>query len=120
MEVVSKALTAMKNRPLISSISASPMLLAKVGILKTVKFTSGLFEEMLDEFDYFQKENLVREPLVYDEEHNILTAINFAFREFAIESAKLLGFDVNDHMFSGPRKQPSYSDEELTFYMNDQ
>lgn len=85
-----KPLPKMKNRPLISSMSSSPMLLAKAGILEGVKFTSGLFEETLDEFDYLEKENIVRQPIYYDEEHNILTAIGFAFREFAIESSRLI------------------------------
>lgn len=114
-----KPLAKMENRPLISSMSSSPMLLAKSGILDGVKFTSGLFEETLDEFDFFQKENIIRQPLVYDKKHNIMTAINFAFREFAIESAKILGFEINDDKFSGPRKNPPYTAEELTFYMDE-
>lgn len=114
-----KPLAKIKNRPLISSMSSSPMLLAKAGVLEGVKFTSGLFEETLDEFDYLEKENIVRQPIYYDEEHNILTAIGFAFREFAIESARILGFDVGDKMFSGVRDRP-YTEEELTFYMENQ
>lgn len=115
-----KPLAKMKNRPLISSMSSSPMLLAKAGVLKGVQFTCGLFEETLDEFDYLEKKNLVRQPIYYDEEHNILTAIGFAFREFAIESASILGFDTNDNMFSGIRKDKPYTEEELTFYMEKQ
>ncbi|WP_440896650.1 DJ-1/PfpI family protein [Amphibacillus sp. Q70] len=111
-------LAKMENRPLISSMSSSPMLLAKSGILDGVKFTSGLFEETLNEFDFFQKENIIRQPLVYDEKYNIMTAINFAFREFAIQSAKILGFEISDDSFSGPRKNPPYTEEELTFYMD--
>ena len=75
-----KPLATMKKRPLISSMSSSPMLLAKAGVLKNVKFSSGLFEETLNEFDYLEKENIVRQPLVYDEKYNIITAIGFAFR----------------------------------------
>lgn len=113
-------LAKMKNRPLITAMSSAPMLLAKSGVLDNVQFTSGLFEETLNEFDFFQKENIVRQPWFYDEEHRILTAFNIAFREFAIESAKLLGFEISQEMFSGPRKDRPYTEEELTFYMNEQ
>lgn len=99
-------------------MSSSPMLLAKTGILKDVKFTSGLFEETLNEFDFFEKENIERQPLVYDEEHHILTAINIAFREFAIESGRLIGLQTDDRMFIGLRKDRPYKPEELTFYMD--
>ncbi|KAF1306190.1 DJ-1/PfpI family protein [Enterococcus saccharolyticus] len=111
-------LKTMSNRPLISAISSSPMLLAKAGILEDVTFTSGLFEETLDEFSFFQKENILRQPLVYDAQAHILTAIGFAFREFAIESAKLLGFELPETKFTGPRKAPPYTADELTFYRN--
>lgn len=39
-------------------MSSSPMLLAKTGILKDVKFTSGLFEETLNEFDFLKRKIL--------------------------------------------------------------
>lgn len=104
------------NRPLVAAISSSPMFLAKAGVLKNVKFTSGLFEETLNEFDFFEKENIIRQPLVFDEEQNILTAIGFAYREFAVKAAQLLGFDLPDNALSGARKEPPYTPEELTFY----
>lgn len=113
-----KPLTTMISRPLIAAISASPILLAKSGVLDKVKFTAGLFEETLDEFDFFQKENIIRQPLFYDEQYRVLTAIGFAFREFAIKSARLLGLEVSDDQFSGPRKDRPYTQEELTFYRN--
>lgn len=113
-----RQMATMDDCPLISSMSASPMLLVKAGILKNVKFTSGLFEETLIEFDYFEKENIMRQPLVYDREHNIITAINFAFREFAITSVKVLGLEISENIFSGPRKTPPYKPEELTFHMD--
>ncbi|MGX7197775.1 DJ-1/PfpI family protein [Enterococcus olivae] len=113
-----RPLTTMKDRPLISAMSSSPMVLAKAGLLDGVGFTAGLFEETLDAFDFFQKENHQRQPWYYDEKHRILTAINFAFREFAIESAKILGFQPRKDQFGGPRKDPPYTKEELTFYMS--
>lgn len=112
-----KPLVNMKKRPLIAAISSSPMLLAKAGILKGVSFTSGLFEETLNEFSFFEKENIVRQPVVYDEKNHIITAIGFAYREFAVEIAQLLGFDLADTAFSGSRKDQLYEVEELTFYM---
>ena len=65
--------------------------------------------------DGLEEENIIRKPWFYDEQHHILTAIGFAFREFAIESAKLLGFEISDDKFSGPRKDRLYTEEELTF-----
>lgn len=112
-----KPLSDMVNRPLIAAISSAPMLLAKSGVLKGVKFTSGLFEETLNEFDFFEKENIVRKPVVYDKENNIITSIGFAYREFAVLTAQILGFDLPDDKFSGARKDRPYTDEELTFYM---
>lgn len=112
-----KPLANLENRPLIAAISSAPMLLAKAGVLRDSKFTSGLFEETLNEFDFFNKENIVRQPLVYDEKHHIITAIGFAYREFAVKTAQLLGFELPDDKFSGPRTTPPYTEEELTFYM---
>lgn len=107
-----------KDRPLISAISASPILLAKAGLLKNVKFTAGLFEETIDEFSFIPKENIVREPIFYDKEHNILTAIGFAQREFAVKTMQLLGYSIPDQAMSGIRKDRPYTKEELTFHMN--
>ncbi|MGX7024050.1 DJ-1/PfpI family protein [Vagococcus hydrophili] len=112
-----KPLVEMETRPLIAAISSAPMLLAKAGILKGVAFTSGLFEETLNEFSFFEKEKIVRQPLVYDESAGVVTAIGFAYREFAVKVAQLLGFDLADTSFSGPRKDRAYTPEELTFYM---
>ena len=112
-----KPLATMSVRPLIVAISSAPMLLAKAGVLDNVKFTSGLFEETLDEFTFFQKENIVRQPLVYDDQARILTAIGFAYREFAVKTAQLLGFEVKDTAFSGIRMAPPYTAEELTFHI---
>lgn len=104
--------------PLISAMSSAPMLLAKEGVLSGGKFTSGLFEETINGFDYIEKKNIVRQPLVYDESHNILTAISFVFREFAIKSGQLLGLETDDNLFLGPRKNSPYEPKELIFYMD--
>ena len=109
-------LNEMPKRPLIASISSSPMLLAKSGILDKVKFTSGLFEETLDEFDYLHKENIIRQPVVYDEEYRVVTGIGFAYREFAVKVAELMGHDDAKRRLAGVRQDRSYTEEELTFY----
>lgn len=110
-------LKTMKKRPLIAAISSSPILLAKSGILEGGKFTSGLFEETIDEFDFIERENIIRKPVVYDKEKNIITAIGFAYREFAVQVAQILGFDIPNDSFSGIGDR-SYTDEELTFFMH--
>ncbi|WP_126806237.1 DJ-1/PfpI family protein [Vagococcus elongatus] len=115
-----KPLANLTDRPLIAAISSAPMLLAKAEILKGVKFTSGLFEEALDEFDFFDKANIIRKPVVYDEKNNIVTAIGFAYREFAVKVAELLGFENAERRLAGVRTDRPYTDEELTFYKKPQ
>ncbi|MGV2927638.1 DJ-1/PfpI family protein [Macrococcus capreoli] len=103
-------------RPLIASISSSPILLAKGGILKDVKFTAGLYEETLESYPYLSKQQLTRTPVHYDKEHQIITAIGFAFREFAIEVLRALDYKVKDTLFSGTLIK-KYSKEDLTYRM---
>lgn len=100
---------------LIAAISAAPLLLAKAGLLDDVKFTAGFFMQMIDVFPFIHRENFVHQPLV--EEKRIITAIGFAFREFAMAVLKRLGYDVQDK-FMWPVEK-TYSEEELTFYWND-
>lgn len=104
-------------RPLIASISSSPILLAKSGILNGVKFTAGLYEETLEEYPYLSKDQLTRTPVYYDKSHQIITAIGFAYREFAIEVLKALNYDVQDTLFSGTLIR-KYTKEDLTYRMN--
>lgn len=105
------------TRPLISSISSSPIILAKAGLLKDVQFTAGLYEETIESFPDLSTNQLTRTPVYYDRENNIITAIGFAFREFAIETLKALNYDVQDTLFSGTLLK-KYSKEELTYRMN--
>lgn len=99
----------------IGSISSSPMLLAKAGLLKDKKYTSGILEETFEEFKYLPKENVVRKPVVKD--GNLITAIGFAFREFAVAVAQSVGVDCPDKIFQGVTRE--YTEEELTFYQSD-
>lgn len=100
---------------IIGAISSAPMLLAKAGLLKDKKYTSGVFEETFEEFKYLPKENVVRKPVVKDE--NLITAIGFAFREFAVSVAQAVGIDCPNKIFQGVIKE--YTEEELTFYQSD-
>lgn len=98
---------------LIASISASPILLAKTGLLKNHTFTSGLFEEIIDEFPFIPRENIVRKPLV--KSGNLITAVGFAFREFALAVTETLGFENPSEVFLPvPSNMP---EEDLVFHM---
>ena len=109
-------LAGLKNRDiLIASISSSPILLAKAGILDDVKFTAGFFMQMADTFEYINKKNFIHQPVVKDK--NIITAIGFAFREFAQSVLNELGLDVSEPFMWPVTKQ--YTEEELTFYWED-
>lgn len=109
-------LAELKNRDiLIASISSSPILLAKAGILDEVKFTAGFFMQMADVFEYINKKNFIHQPIVKDK--NIITAIGFAFREFAQLVLNELGLDVGESFMYPVTKQ--YTEEELTFYWKD-
>lgn len=101
---------------LIASISSSPLLLAKAGLLDNVKFTAGFFMQMLDIFNYIKKDNFIHQPLVEDK--NVITAIGFAFREFAQAVLKRLGLEVKDPFMSPVTKK--YSEDELKFYWEDE
>src|SRR5699024_780497 len=110
--------TISSDRPLIAAISAAPILMAKAGLLDSCQFTCGLFEEDIDAHSFIKQENIVRKPIVYDEKNNILTAIGFASRNFAIETARLLGYNLSDDAFIGADKDRIYTPEELTFFRN--
>ncbi|QAA32528.1 DJ-1/PfpI family protein [Clostridium manihotivorum] len=103
-----------KNGIVIGSISSSPILLAKAGVLNGRKFCAGLFEEDIDHYDFINKENIIRAPLVID--RNIITAMGSAYREFAIEIGRKLNFNCGEEWFSGIRK-PIRS-EDYIFYRN--
>ena len=101
---------------IIASISSSPILLAKAGILDDKKFCCGLFEEVIDEYTFIPRNNLQRKPLCTD--GNLVTAIGFAFKEFAIEAAKKAGIKCSDNIFEGITKE--YTEEELTFHITEE
>jgi 4-methyl-5(b-hydroxyethyl)-thiazole monophosphate biosynthesis len=109
-------LSELKNREiLIASISSSPLLLAKAGLLDEAKFTSGIFMQIVDVFPFIKKENFIHQPVVKDK--NIITAIGFAFREFAQIVLTELGLDVGESFMLPVTRE--YSEDELTYYWED-
>ncbi|HWQ57575.1 MAG TPA: DJ-1/PfpI family protein [Clostridia bacterium] len=97
----------------IAAISSAPLLLAKAGLLDHKEFTSGVWEEIAEHFSFFPRRNFRHRPLVHD--GNIITAIGFAFREFAEETLRAIGIDCAGGVFAGIDRE--YSEEELTFRM---
>ena len=99
-----------------ASISSSPILLAKAGILNGKKFTSGFFMQMADTFDFVEKENFVHKGVV--EDGNVITGIGMFFREFAEAVLKRFGYDFGKELMR--EKPDDFTEEELTFYWSDE
>ena len=99
-----------------ASISSSPILLAKAGILDGKKFTSGFFMQMADTFDFVEKENFVHKGVV--EDGNVITGIGMFFREFAEAVLKRFGYDFGKELMRV--KPEDFTEEELTFYWSDE
>ena len=97
----------------IASISSSPLLLGKAGLLESKKFTHGVFEEFLDAFPVVPREGVVRTYLV--EDGNIITAHGGAFREFAAAVGRKVGLDCSETVFSGMAGE-AYSEEDFIFH----
>lgn len=101
---------------IIASISSSPILLAKAGVLEGKKYCAGLFEEDINKYDFLNRKYIVKAPLVVD--GNIITAMGMAYREFAIEVGRKLKFDCDEDWFSGIKKP--IKPEDYTFYRSAQ
>ncbi|MGE7997423.1 DJ-1/PfpI family protein [Lysinibacillus sp. NPDC093190] len=71
---------------MIASISSSPSLLAKAGVLKTKKYTVGLPQEGIRKLDFFDL-NYFSEDLVV-QDGNIITARGRGFIQFGITVGK--------------------------------
>lgn len=97
---------------IIAAISSAPLLLAKAGKLDDVKYTAGFFMQILDIFPFIKGENFIHQPIIEDK--NIITAIGFAFREFAQRVLERLGFETGSQFLMPVNK--NYTQEELTFY----
>lgn len=101
---------------LIASISSSPILLSKAGLLKGKDFTSGYFMQMAETFSFVEKEHFMHKPVV--EDGNIITGIGMFFREFAEKVLNRLGYDVGEGFMDTGGKE--YTEEELTFYWSEE
>lgn len=98
-----------------ASISSSPILLSKAGILTGRKFTSGYFMQMADTFDFVEKDNFLHQGIV--EDGNVITGIGMFFREFAEAVLQRFGYDIGSSFM---RYAPDeFTEEELTFYWSD-
>lgn len=104
-----------ESEKVIASISSSPLFLLKAGVLQGHKYTAGFFMQMANHFDFIDTEKFIHQPLI--EDGNIITAIGFAFREFAIATLNKLGHNPGEDFMNPINKQ--YSEAELTFYWDE-
>lgn len=98
----------------IASISSSPILLAKAGVLEGKKFCAGLFEEDINKYDFLNRDYIIKAPLVTD--GNLITAVGMAYREFALEVGRKLTYPCDEKWFSGIKKP--IKPEDYTFFRN--
>lgn len=82
---------------IIGSISSSPYLLAKAGLLENRKYTVGIHEAGRRQTGVFNEENYCDDLVVQD--GRILTARGKAFIEFGIRFGKLLNLDFNANWY---------------------
>lgn len=81
----------------IASISSSPFLLAKAGVLKGKKFTVGMTEENRKESRVFENENYSEEIVVQD--GNIITARGRGFIRFGSYLGKALNLEFDERWY---------------------
>ena len=99
-----------------AAISSSPLLLAKAGVLKGKKFTSGFFMQMAEVYPFIEKENFTHEGVVCD--GNVITGIGMFFREFAEAVLRRFDYDIGNNFMRD--KPDDYTAEELTFYWSEE
>ena len=101
---------------LIAAISSAPLLLAKAGLLNDTEFTGGIWQNFFDYFEFLPRENFQPKVLVQDKQ--IITAIGFAYQEFARKVILSLGLAENtDNYF---KEQNEYAEEDLIFTLSDE
>lgn len=84
------------------SISSSPYLLAKAGILENRKFTIGMNEKARNQAEVFNEENYCDDLIVQD--GRILTARGRGFIEFGDRFGRLLNLDFDMNWYNGNNK----------------
>ncbi|MDO4594060.1 MAG: DJ-1/PfpI family protein [Tissierellia bacterium] len=102
-------LHSLKDKKILkAAICAGPIFFAKAGLLHNKKFTNSLFLQVNEKIKYIDFDNFVEKPVVKD--GDILTAVGVAYKEFAVEIARALGFKVNERSYFG------FSDEKEIEY----
>lgn len=82
---------------IVASISSSPFLLAKAGVLSGRKYTIGMTKEDRDQYGIFEKENYSAELVVQD--GNLITARGRGFVRFGVYLGKALNLDFDDRWY---------------------
>ena len=101
---------------LIAAISSATLLLAKAGLLKDTKFTGGIWQNFFDYFEFLPRENFKAQAVLQDK--NIITAVGFAYQEFARKVLLSLGLVDNADNYFKERNQ--YSEDDLIFTLSDE
>lgn len=83
----------------IASISSSPYLLAKAGLLVDKKYTIGMTKENREALGFFQEDNYSNELVVQD--GNLITARGSGFIKFGVAFGKALGLEFDDRWYKG-------------------
>ncbi|CAM4049979.1 DJ-1/PfpI family protein [Mesobacillus zeae] len=86
-----------KEETIIASISSSPFLLAKAGILKGKKYTVGMTPENMESSGIFEKENYSEELVVKD--GNVITARGRGFIKFGKYFGNALKLEFNERWY---------------------
>ncbi|MGE7624781.1 DJ-1/PfpI family protein [Viridibacillus sp. NPDC096237] len=81
----------------IASISSSPMLLAKAGLLKGKKYTVGLLEEHREQCGLFNDANYVEDLVVQD--GNIITARGSGFIKWGVLFGEAVKVDFEESWY---------------------
>ncbi|MFE3575814.1 DJ-1/PfpI family protein [Lysinibacillus sp. NPDC059133] len=82
---------------IIASISSSPSLLAKAGVLKNRKYTVGLPLEGIRKLDFFDLNHFSEDLVVQD--GNIITARGRGFTQFGITVGKALQLSFDESWY---------------------
>lgn len=90
---------AAETASVIASISSSPFLLAKAGVLQNRKYTVGLTMEGMEKLGVFQMENYSDELVVQD--GNLITARGRGFIKFGIALGKALNLEFDERWYQG-------------------
>ena len=90
-----------RNVSLIASISSSPYLLAKAGVLKGKKYTVGLTEEAREVLGVFEQEHYSNDLIVQD--GKFITAVGSGFLQFGILIGKSLNLSFDERWYQHSR-----------------